>query len=67
MSEKLPKGFTCECGEFHKFGFYVYAHENDSIIHTCPKCEREHEIRHFTARLIEPKRKAKKSVSTPTL
>jgi hypothetical protein len=59
MSKKTPDGFTCECGEFHEFSGYVYAHPNDLLTHTCPRCARKHQVRNFTARLVESKSKGK--------
>lgn len=37
-SEALPKGFTCVCGEYHKFPVYVFAHWQERLIYTCKKC-----------------------------
>ena len=37
MTEELQKGFTCECGEFHEFCVYVYAHWYDELNFEC-KC-----------------------------
>jgi hypothetical protein len=43
MIEKLPKGFTCECGIVNEFPGYVYAHWDVELVHTC-KCARKHVI-----------------------
>lgn len=34
----LTIGHICECGKFHKWSAYVYAHYTEDIIHTCPNC-----------------------------
>lgn len=44
MSEELVKGFTCKCGEFHKYTGYVYAHWRHELVFTCPTCDREYDI-----------------------
>lgn len=44
MAEELAKGFTCECGEFHKYPPYVYAHWRIDLKFTCPKCDRVYDI-----------------------
>ena len=41
----LPKGFTCVCGEEHKFSGYVYAHWTIELVFTCPKCCAEYWVR----------------------
>lgn len=46
-------GFTCECGTFHIFGGYVAAHWTESLVHTCDKCQAEHEVRRGKATLRE--------------
>lgn len=33
--EKVEKGYTCECGKFHKFSAYVYAHYDVELVHAC--------------------------------
>lgn len=46
MSDKKadPKGFTCECGKFHEFGVWVFAHWYEDLVHTCPECGAKHDI-----------------------
>ena len=44
MPGLLPEGYTCVCGEIHKFPTYVYAHWDDPLIHNCPKCGKPNEI-----------------------
>jgi len=41
---EVPKGFTCECGTFHRYGLYVYAHWRDVLVHVCSKCGAMHHI-----------------------
>ena len=39
MSEKKTEsGYTCDCGKFHKFGGWVFAHWNIELTHTCDAC-----------------------------
>ena len=40
--KKIAQGFTCECGKFHEFGFYVAAHSDIELLHTCPECKKQH-------------------------
>ena len=64
MGEKdIPKGYTCECGKFHKYPMYVYAHWRDVLVHACD-CGRKYNIVCGSAELDEstrpkPKRKRK--------
>jgi len=30
----MSKGFNCECGKYHQFALYVFAHSHDRLIHT---------------------------------
>jgi len=53
----LPSGFTCECGEFHKYPAYVYAHWRDLLAFTCQSCQRQCAIVMGVARLQEGKAK----------
>ena len=46
------KGYTCECGLLNRYPFYVFAHWEDLLTHTC-ECGREYEIRHGHAKLME--------------
>lgn len=39
----LPKGFKCQCGLFHEYDVYVYAHWDIRLTHTCA-CGRVHEV-----------------------
>jgi transcription elongation factor Elf1 len=40
----MPKGFEClACGKHHDFDAYVFAHWNESLIHTCD-CGAKHDI-----------------------
>jgi hypothetical protein len=39
---ELEKGFTCECGESHQFGLWVYAHWHEPVISPGPVRERLH-------------------------
>lgn len=50
--ESLPKGFTCECGTFHKFSAYVFAHWTDDLRWKCD-CGRVYMIQEGAAELIE--------------
>jgi hypothetical protein len=42
--KELPKGFKCECGEWHDFVTYVYAHWDIPLTHVCTICSRVHII-----------------------
>lgn len=42
--DALAKGFTCECGQFHRYGSYVYAHWRERLVHTCEQCGAKHNI-----------------------
>lgn len=42
--KKDRKGFKCKCGRYEKFSAYVYAHTQDSLVFTCPKCKKRYEI-----------------------
>lgn len=33
-----PKGIECDCGEYHLFDGYVYAHWPIELKFTCPEC-----------------------------
>ena len=45
MSEnELPKGFTCECGRYHEFDMYYFAHFDEVMIYTCPDCEQKYNL-----------------------
>lgn len=48
----MPKGFTCECGLYHPFSAYVYAHWTQRLTHACP-CGRKHLVYAGDATLIE--------------
>jgi len=41
---KLAEGFTCECGEYHKYPAYVFAHWRTPLTHSCDKCQRQHTV-----------------------
>jgi hypothetical protein len=57
--DTMPKGFTCECGEFHHFVGYVYAHWDIRLTHECEKCGAKHSIRLGRAELTRKPRKRK--------
>ena len=44
MSRELLKGFTCECGKYHKYGMYYYAHYDEAMIFTCPDCGTQYRL-----------------------
>lgn len=46
----LADGFTCKCGEKHKYPAYVYAHWETRLVFTCPKCQRKYTVRQGKAR-----------------
>lgn len=50
--KSLAKGFKCECGEWHDFVVYVYAHWDDTLYHKCLDCGRQHSIMGGKAKLI---------------
>jgi len=52
VSDDIPTGYTCACGENHTYPAYVHAHWYESLIHTCKKCGRRHEILRGRARLM---------------
>jgi hypothetical protein len=54
---EIPKGFTCECGEFHEFGFYIAAHSTVRLTHTCVECGAKHGILDYRVALIKKGRK----------
>jgi hypothetical protein len=39
----MSKGFNCECGKYHQFSVYVFAHTHVELTHTCD-CGRKHMI-----------------------
>ena len=43
MSDK-PEGVKCACGEFTPFHVWVYAHWNQRIEFTCPKCKAKYSV-----------------------
>ena len=49
----MSKGFTCECGKYHMFNAYVFAHYADALVHVCDNCGRKHSVLFFDAQLIE--------------
>jgi len=58
--KKIPESFTCECGKVHPFGFYVAAHADVLLTHTCDGCGRKHNILRYHVSLVE-KRKQRKA------
>jgi hypothetical protein len=62
--EEIPKDFTCECGEVHPFGFYVAAHADILLTHTCEKCRAQHYIKRYHVWL---KKKGKKRLATSSV
>ncbi len=48
---EIPKDFACECGQKHEFGFYVAAHSDILLTHTCDKCGAQHYIRNYNVGL----------------
>lgn len=52
---ELPKGFTCECGEFHEFSPYVYAHWSATLGCLC-RCQRVYEVCKGKATMIPQKK-----------
>jgi hypothetical protein len=52
----MKTGFKCECGTYHEFPGYVFAHWAEAIIHTC-QCKRRHEIVEGTAVLLDRRAK----------
>jgi hypothetical protein len=40
----LPKGFTCECGKFHRYPGYVFAHWRNLLDFTCDECGAKYSI-----------------------
>lgn len=53
----LPSGYRCDCGKFHKFPSYVFAHWRQSIRHACDRCETIHTI--FAGEVIRVQRPKK--------
>jgi hypothetical protein len=49
----MSKGFTCECGQYHAFPMYVFAHAHVPLVHTCKYCGRKHEMQNLEVWLIE--------------
>jgi len=62
--DEIAKGWTCECGKEHKFGSYVYAHWDMTLLHTCEFCQRKHEVIQGEVTLVpeEPVKKARKKI-----
>jgi hypothetical protein len=50
---ELIEGYTCTCGEHHKYPAYVFSHYYEVLVHTCEKCGAKHEILEGEATLIE--------------
>ncbi len=42
--EERSNGFTCKCGEYHKYPAYVHAHWNLRLNFTCPECDRKFKV-----------------------
>jgi hypothetical protein len=40
FSEPLRTGYTCECGQLHKFNEFIYGHWNCWVEMTCKTCGR---------------------------
>lgn len=54
----IPKSFSCtQCQREHEFGYYVAAHSNESLLHTC-EYGAQHEMRHYRVRFVK-KQKAR--------
>ncbi len=43
-AEELAKGYSCECGAWHRFPAYVYAHWDIGVNHKCDSCGRENSL-----------------------
>lgn len=41
--EECPKGYYCECGKYHEFPAWVYAHWDERLDHTC-ECGRRNSL-----------------------
>jgi hypothetical protein len=61
------KGIACDCGNFHKFPPYVYAHTRDVLEFTCPVCGQEWEVirlkawkKEWVITTKQPRRRGKK-------
>ena len=53
---ELPKAFTCsKCEKEHRFSFYVYAHWNGRLTHTCD-CGQKHLIQSGKATPVQEPR-----------
>lgn len=53
-----PKGFTCKgCGTEHVFPLYVYAHWNESLLFTCPKCSLQYNVRAGVAAAVRKRKR----------
>lgn len=42
--DDLIRGFECECGEYHAYPAYVFAHYDFDLAFTCPKCGAEYSV-----------------------
>lgn len=58
---ELAKGFTCQCGEYHRYPVYVYSHWDELLDFTCPKCNAKYQIVRGHAVKQESKRRRKKA------
>jgi len=56
-SEILPRGITCECGTFYKFGVYAYTHFDVKLTHTCKKCGAVHGLLQGVSTLLKEETK----------
>lgn len=56
--------FKCECGETHVYPAYVYAHWNEEMLFTCPKCKVQYSIiQGIASKITAKKRKSSRAAS----
>lgn len=64
---KLQKDFKCEtCGKQHHFSAYVFAHWDETLLHTCDGCGAKHDIFRGNAKLVTAGRPPSQEAAAPS-
>ena len=53
LDGELETGYVCDCGQFHEFIPYVYAHWTIDLDHFCTECGRTNRVREGAAECIK--------------